>query len=537
MVFHIARPVRTPAMLFPSRDEQARRIEQIYGKLRNKFGPLKTDQLFWLYGPERNEPLPYACRLNAPPPPFRDACDSSTSLPSAPEQLGRDSEHPISAIIRADMPHQFRQWFLQDDVIFFRTRSGDYLKQASARRKKKAADRQKFEKLWELLRAYMDMEACPACSSQMHFYKKCALLLVLCVTFGLSCSRTTAQLAGDTSVFLPIWLQSPRDFISTLSVPIINAVTRGNVTAIIVQVITACIRLLVLIAFTGLQLRCIWGLVFYWVPFLLSLGRGYLRYRDVLTNPVDPVCVCNYFSADRKYHTWEREIGETDRANHNGDHHHCKHKNKNNEPGMSTIKSESRRLGRSCPEQQGLLQSLRALGSFWAFYRRTNTGGDGWYRPVRQTRPDKQDGAHQGSHRDGSSSSSQRAIEPIIRRLELMERGDLVVCLTPYPDLVTVSWLAWVNRLYQTYRAWQRWLLAQRIYHLLELHPQQGPLRLGKIMFRSISNLAQHLQVRQRLASEYGDEVEGDLEGGVGGYFLVVEMPIDNTPQTGKWLL
>lgn len=111
----------------------------------------------------------------------------------------------------------------------------------------------------------------------------------------------------------------------------------------------------------------------------------------------------------------------------------------------------------------------------------------------------------------------------------MMEKGHLVVCLTPYPDLVTVSWLKWVNRLYQSYRAWQRWLLAQRVYHELE---SDQPKTVVQPMYTSVSGLAdvvfwgQEEQRRNRSVEGEGEVGNGDKESNVEGakYSLAVEM-------------
>lgn len=118
-------------------------------------------------------------------------------------------------------------------------------------------------------------------------------------------------------------------------------------------------------------------------------------------------------------------------------------------------------------------------------------------------------------------------MEPLLKRADMLARGDLVVCLRPYPDLVNMAGLSWLNKLYQSYRAWQRWLLAERVYHELEIGGPQTPLK--SVMFNSVTNV--ELGFGVRYPSRHGRS-DGEGQG-----YLFVEMPIgENSQQKGRWL-
>jgi hypothetical protein len=45
-----------------------------------------------------------------------------------------------------------------------------------------------------------------------------------------------------------------------------------------------------------------------------------------------------------------------------------------------------------------------------------------------------------------------------------MDKGAVLLRLSPYPDLFTVPGLGWVNSLYLTYGDWQRWKAVAGVY-------------------------------------------------------------------------
>jgi len=87
---------------------------------------------------------------------------------------------------------------------------------------------------------------------------------------------------------------------------------------------------------------------------------------------------------------------------------------------------------------------------------------------------------------------------PMARRAGLLNKGSLVVCLTPYPDIFASRWLGWFNDLYLTYRAWQRWILAERVFREVEQEK-----RLDRIMFTSVARLEESFNVREDEAEDY----------------------------------
>lgn len=104
-----------------------------------------------------------------------------------------------------------------------------------------------------------------------------------------------------------------------------------------------------------------------------------------------------------------------------------------------------------------------ALMSFLSFYSLvTKLSNSWWYR----------------------DRGSRNGMGPLARRASLLSKGLLVVCLTPYPELFASPWLGWFNNLYLTYRAWQRWILADRVFR--ELEREEG---LDRVMFTSVAQL------------------------------------------------
>lgn len=457
MAFHLQRPDRAPGLIPESKDTLAHKIEMLQHALCDMDGLKRFSKLLWLYGPQRHEPLPYRYRLeDAPPPP--DA--AVTSSPSAATLPNRTSHRPISGIIRSDMPPRFRQWFLQDDVIFFQTRSPSYLTNAASACKKEATQRKRYERLWELLQAWIEAGSFDA---RLSYDKQCALF-VLCVLYVFGKLHT----------------------ISTSS-------------------------MLYLFTSTVAHLWCMWyivGLVLIWGPPAYRLTRTRFGGMGVPTDlAADYGCRRKYHPPG--YHTWQRDSSVTGETRPAGSLY------KNPDPAEMRLLILVKRIQ----------ESIRALRSFWDFHRRTTSaaGGEDRYRPV--YRPSNMEQANIGGQ--GAAKT-----HPIIQRAEMMmmEKGHLVVCLSPYPELVTVGWLKGVNRLYQSYRAWQRWLLAQRVYHELEFDQDKTA---GQAMYTSVSGFADAVfggQEQQRNRSVEGEVENGDKESDVEGakYSLVVEMSVAN---------
>lgn len=92
----------------------------------------------------------------------------------------------------------------------------------------------------------------------------------------------------------------------------------------------------------------------------------------------------------------------------------------------------------------------------------------------------------------GSRDGYERALqvknletEPVVKRSKMVVMGGLVVRLKPYPDLVNMTGLGWLNQLYLSYRDWQRWLLAKRVYHDLEMDTGKKQTALKAVMWPS----------------------------------------------------
>lgn len=393
MAFHIQRPHSAPGRIPECKDTLALKIEFLQHALRDRDRLKLFSELFWLYGPERHEPLPYRYRLedDAPPPP--DATITTSPLITAATQPQLTTSHrPISGIIRSDMPPRFRPWFLQDDVIFFRTRSPAYLtNDAASACKKEATQRRNYERLWELLHAWIEAEG--SSNADLPSYgKKCAVFALSVVLHVLGKLRTIVGTSSSSSSSSVTSMPSDE---CVLFPPISGlAATKG---------LSSMFRLFTSTVVSLWYIYYILGLVLTWgTPAYRLMIRT--KFGDMMGVPPDPAAVdygCRCRDHPSGYHTWKPAGSVTSETKPAGSLY------KNPDPAELRLLILAKRIQ----------ESIRALRSFWDFHRRTTSaagGGEDRYRPVYGYRPSNKEqvniggGGQEGAAKTHHRSSNER---------------------------------------------------------------------------------------------------------------------------------
>ncbi|KAM7196896.1 hypothetical protein V8F20_006863 [Naviculisporaceae sp. PSN 640] len=431
------------------------------------------------------EPLQYSYRLQDHSRPRSDHnglkdTDEQGEVSAAP------GAYPISAIVRADMPRQFKAWFHQDDIILFRTRAQSYL--AEVARSQKDSERD-FRILGQLIKARNQAVLDDTCSYRTARQVLClAMCIVLLFSPDVVKQRPLTVIPGSILDGLPT-----------------SIVIGGQIVWILGSGVRAWVNTLVN---TVVQSLVIWPIVFYtfYVAHMCALPFQILAFFvcdndccaywwDIMRSWCGLECVYSRNSTAQLAQQVIRallEKGTVDEMIHLLD----SNPGLLQKPAIANARPYLWLVSYTldCTWWGDLKRCIQALRSFWAFHRqlpRTSTTSNDTLQKVA------------GNH------------------AKLLEKGDLLVCLTPYPDLVTVTGLGWLNRMYLSYRAWQRWLLAERVYHTLEMEggKQQQTLKTAMFKFRPNS----------------GDFDAGD--DGLGQEYLFVGMPvIKNEQQGGKWL-
>lgn len=403
------------------------------------------------------------------------------------------------------MPRRFRGWFLEDDIIFFRTRAPSYLTTVATNRQREQEFRTACEQLGKLINARNQT--------------------ILNDTYSAACRFWWVALAIHMVFIFPIiWKVMPGTLIQE---PIVNRLGTAAGVFCVWLVFVLAVPYFAALCALPFEVHAYWLYKRDYSALFRDMVRSWFGLQRELPPHIGPGQLGIIGDLEARFGA--SDVESTLRRiyccidNHNDGNGECPHKSPIVTSRMWLWLLSATFRSTWCG---GLTSCIQALRSFWAFHRKITTTGnmsngilDGSYRAPNRHRV-----------RQANNSPNTQML-PVIKRAKMLERGDLVVCLKPYPDLVNVTGLGWLNQLYLSYRAWQRWLLAERVYHDLEMETGKQQATLKIVMFHSVAKLEGGLGVRFRSRlGDAGDDVDGQE-------YLVVETPIgENEQQRGKWL-